>query len=148
MKTLNLKILGTPHSKQSARFRMQKGRAGNTFIRSYQKKEVIDNERNIQYDVKSQLPTGFVPYSSEIGVKVLFVFPSLKGFSKAKMKELEDGKTMYKTTKPDLVDNLMKGLFDAMNGIVFVDDALVCKAETMKVYGMVPRIEVEIYEIN
>jgi len=53
---------------------------------------------------------------------------------------------IYKTTKPDLVDNLMKGLFDAMKGVVFIDDALVCKTETEKIYGLVPCTIIDIYE--
>lgn len=40
----------------------------------------------------------------------------------------------YKTTKPD-VDNLMKPLFDAMEGIIFKDDAAIVKCNAEKVFG-------------
>jgi Holliday junction resolvase RusA-like endonuclease len=145
--SLNLKILGTPSSKQSARFRIVKGKGGNNFVSSYQKKEVKDNERNIAYDVKSQLPLDFVPFDSPIGVKVLFVFPPLKSFSKKKMTELEEGKTIYKDAKPDLTDNLMKGVFDAMEGIVFTNDSRICTVESKKIFGFVPRTEITLFEL-
>jgi Holliday junction resolvase RusA-like endonuclease len=83
-----------------------------------------------------------------IGVKVLFVFPPLKSWSKKKRLELESGAIIYKITKPDLTDNLMKGLFDAMNGISFTDDSRVCKVESEKIYGLIPRTEVELYTIE
>lgn len=127
--TLKLEILGIPQPKQSARFRIQKT-ARKSFVRSYQKVEVIQNERNIAFDVKSQLPKGFIPFRTALGVKVTFVFPPLKGWSKKKLEQLEAGTKFYKTTKPDLTDNLMKGTMDAMNGIVFTDDAVIAKVES------------------
>ena len=141
---MKLVIKGIPQPKQSARFSVKK--IGNKVIaKSYQNAEVKQNERNIAYDVKSQLPKGFIPFNVAIGVKVLFVFPPLSSFSKKKISEIESGKIFYKETKPDLTDNLMKGTCDAMNGIVYVDDARICRVETEKIYGMVPRTEIEFY---
>jgi Holliday junction resolvase RusA-like endonuclease len=139
-------ILGTPQPKQSARFKSVK--MGNkTFMKSYQKEEVVQNERNIAFDVKSQLPLGFIPYDRPVGIKVKFVFPPLSSWSKKKMAELMAGNKIYKETKPDLTDNLMKGLCDAMNGIVFIDDSRICKVESEKIYGIVPKTEIEFYEL-
>ena len=141
---ITLKILGTPQSKQSARFRIAKKKGSDkNFVMSYQKKSVKDTEKSIAYSVKSQLPKGFVPFDEPISVEVLFVFPPLKSWSKKQLKELEDGAIIYKETKPDLPDNLMKGLFDAMNKIVYTDDAKVCVVkETKKIFGFVPRTEI------
>ncbi|GAB0156199.1 hypothetical protein CHRYSEOSP005_14630 [Chryseobacterium sp. Alg-005] len=144
---LKLKILGTPQPKQSARFAIRKNKGGQQFMQKYQSKEVVQNERNIAFDVKSQLPAEFVPFSEAIKVKVLFVFPPLKNFTKAKMNALSTGSIIYKTTKPDLTDNLMKGTMDALNGIVFTDDAIIAKVESQKIYGTVPRIELEFEEL-
>lgn len=146
MKNLKLTVLGTPKPKQSARFRIVKGK-GKPFIASYQKQEVKDTERNFAWDVKSQLPKGFIPYDCPIGVKLLFVFPVLKGFSKTKMKQIEDGEIIYKDTKPDLVDNAVKLAMDSIEGIVFVNDSRICKVESEKIYGLVPRVELEFYEL-
>lgn len=143
---LRFSILGIPQPKQSARFRAVK-MSEKTFVKSYQKKEVIENERNIKFDVKSQLPQGFVPFNSALSVKVLFVFPPLSSWSKKKMAEFDNGAIFYKDTKPDLTDNLMKGLFDAMNGLVYTDDSRIVKVFSSKIYGKVPRIDVEFKEL-
>lgn len=147
MALLKLKILGIPQPKQSARFAIRKGKNGKNFIHKYQKEDVVQNERNIAFDVKSQLPQDFIPFNSALKAKVLFVFPPLKGFSKAKLNALSSGATLYKTTKPDLTDNLMKGTMDSLNGIVFTDDAIIAEVESRKIYGLVPRIEIEFEEL-
>lgn len=143
---LKFTVLGIPQPKQSARFRSIATKH-KTFIQSYQKQEVVDKQNNFGFDIKSQLPKDFVPFNGPIGVKTLFVFPPLKGWSKSKLKDLENGVKIYKDTKPDLVDNLKKLCFDAMSGIVYVDDARVCKEEGEKIFGFTPRIELEFYEL-
>ncbi len=147
MNSLYLKILGLPRAKQSAQYRIAKGKSGKQYIASYQKRNVKDNERNIAYDVKSQLPEGFVPWDQAIGVKVLFVFPPLSSWPRKKVKAMENGGIFYKITKPDLTDNLMKGLFDAMEGIVYINDSRIANVESKKIYGQVPRIELEFYTL-
>jgi Holliday junction resolvase RusA-like endonuclease len=139
-------ILGIPQAKQSARFRIQKGANGKSFVKSYQSAEIKDKERNIAYDIKSQLPVGHIPLDGALGLKALFVFPPGK-WSKKKLAALAAGEVFYKETRPDLQDNLMKMTSDAMNGIVYTDDSRICKTETQKIYGLVPRIEIEIYEL-
>lgn len=141
---IKLIIKGIPQPKQSVRFRSFR-MGDKNIVQSYQKKEVIDNERNIKYDVKSQLPLDFVPFDKAIGVRGLFVFPPLSSWSKKKKQQLTDGEVIYKDTKPDLTDNLMKGTMDALNGLVFTDDSRICAVETKKIFGFVPRIELEFY---
>lgn len=148
MQKIKLKILGIPQPKQSARFAIRKGNGGKNFLQKYQTKEVVQNERNIAFDVKSQLPKGFIPFDSALKVKVLFVFPPLKNFTKTKLNALYNGETIYKTTKPDLTDNLMKGTMDAMNGIVFTDDSVIAEVESKKIYGLIPRIELEFEKLD
>lgn len=143
MQKIKFKILGVPQPKQSARFAMRPGKNGKSFIHKYQTQKVVENERNIAYDVKSQLPEDFLPFSEALKVKVLFVFPPLKSFNKAKLNALSAGTMMYKITKPDLTDNLMKGTMDALNGIVYTDDSIIAEVESKKIYGLVPRIELE-----
>ena len=138
---IEFKILGIPSPKQSARF-YAKNISGKTMIESYQKKEVVEKERNIAFDVKSQLPEGFIPYDCPLSIEVLFVFPLLSSMKKAVRQAIEEGVIVYKPTKPDLQDNLMKILADSMNGIVFVDDSRICKVSSQKIYGLIPRTEV------
>lgn len=144
---ISLKILGTPQPKQSARFAIRKGKSGNHFLHKFQKKEVVDNERNFAFDAKSQLPEGFKPFTGPIKVKALFVFPPLKGFTKAKLNILASGGIIYKDTKPDLQDNLFKGVADSLEGIVFNNDSQICEVASRKIYGTVPRVELIFEEL-
>ena len=137
-------IIGIPLPKQSARFR----KVGN-FMQSYQTADVKRNEDNIRLQIIRQLPKGFEPFTGGIIITRLhYIFPMLKGLKKSELKKIESGGVVYKTTKPDLIDNLAKGLFDAMEGIVFVNDSQICAMYNVKkYYGKVPKIIIEMEEI-
>lgn len=143
---LTLIILGTPTPKQSARFRIIKGKKGN-FVSFYQKKSVKDAAKSIADQIREQLPKGFEIIDSPIQMDILFVFPPLKSWSKKKLKQLEDGETIYKDTKPD-IDNTTKNLLDAMEKLVFANDSRICRIRIQKIYGFKPRTEVNLKEIK
>ena len=48
--------------------------------------------------------------------------------------------TVEKITKPDLTDNLMKGLIDALTGICWEDDSQITRVHSHKYYSMTPQI--------
>lgn len=48
------------------------------------------------------------------------------------------------TVKPD-VDNFNKAVFDALNGLVWRDDALIVRHDCEKVYGAPTRVEVTVW---
>lgn len=50
------------------------------------------------------------------------------------------------TTKPD-ADNVVKVIFDAINGVVWRDDSQVVELVLTKVYGSTPGVSVQIEEI-
>ena len=55
--------------------------------------------------------------------------------------------SIFPTTKPDM-SNIVKGIEDAMNGIVWHDDSQVVITRTMKIYDETPRVEVEVKEVE
>jgi Holliday junction resolvase RusA-like endonuclease len=59
-------------------------------------------------------------------------YPIPKSTSKKKALQMIDGK-IYPTKKPD-IDNIVKAIFDAMNGIVFIDDSQVVSLSVHKIY--------------
>lgn len=139
-------ILGTPQPKQSARFRTV--RAGEkTFVKSYQKKEVVENERNIAFDIKSKLPAGFKPFDGPLKVTMLFVFPPLSSWPQKKMAQMNAGATIYKDKKPD-IDNLQKSVCDAMQGVVYINDSQIVDMHCTKIFGPVPMIEIEVKQFE
>lgn len=147
---LNLIIPGIPQPKQSVRARIVHAASGKSFVQTYQKKEVKENERNIKLMIIDQLPMGFVPFSKGIKInKLHYVFPPTSSLKRSEMRSIIAGEIVHKTTKPDLTDNLNKGLFDAMQGIVFLNDSQVCEMnDVKKYYGTTPRIEIEIEQIE
>lgn len=79
-----------------------------------------------------------------IAVNVLFLMPIPKSWSKKKKAEAEG---QYHTKRPD-TDNLIKGLFDSLNNLVWKDDNQVCKISAKKIYSSKPGIEIEIKQLK
>jgi len=67
-------------------------------------------------------------------VVILAQFEIPKSWPKYKKQAALTGEGNYRPGKPD-IDNIAKAALDAMNGIVFKDDALVYKIEVEKRYG-------------
>lgn len=65
-----------------------------------------------------------------------------KSWSKRKQADALAGQTMP-TTKPDM-DNVLKAIFDAINGIVWNDDVQVVGLRARKVYGATPGVHVTV----
>lgn len=138
---LVINIPGEPKPKQSARF----CRAGNT-IRSYQKSSVKATEAMIKQMVKLQLPDDFEIITGPVYVRKLhYKFTPIKSMKKADKERLDRFEVVYKTTKPDLTDNLSKGLFDALEGIVYKNDSQICAMDKIrKFYSNRPGIYLEL----
>lgn len=137
---------GEPTPKQSARFRTFK-KAGKTIVQSYHTKAIKDKYNSLKNQAISQVPKEHKLFDGPIGVKVLFVFPPLKSWKKSIKESLALGAKIYKHTKPDLHDNLMKLPIDSLEGIVFTNDSRVAKVESEKIYGNEPRTEIEFYQL-
>lgn len=145
---IKIEILGTPKPKQSARFRIIKTKAGGQFISSYQNKEVKDTEANIGYTAIQQLPANFKPFDCPISAYVEYIFPLPLSFPKKKIEAIKSGERIYKDTKPDLSDNLNKGLIDALSGIVYINDSRIVSMAASKYYGLIPKTIIYFCETN
>lgn len=108
-------------------------------MNKYTDKNIVDATKRLRNLIKLQLPNDFEMFQKEIVITQLdFIFPPLKSFSKKKLKLLEDGIVIPKTTKPD-GDNLEKFLWDAMQGVVLTNDSIIFYREkVIKRYGLVP----------
>lgn len=91
-----------------------------------------------------------VPIQTPIRIReLIFVMPIPKG---GRITYTENGRRRtrrvvsgeYHTGRPD-IDNLFKGVTDALNGIIWADDSLICEiGRQIKIYGEKPRIEIEV----
>jgi Holliday junction resolvase RusA-like endonuclease len=83
------------------------------------------------------------PYTKAVGVPFITFHMPIPESKKGKVKPGD-----YHTVKPD-IDNLIKGLFDAANGIAWIDDNRVAELGIVKkIYSDNPRISFEIKEIG
>lgn len=141
-KEIKLVFMGEPKAVQSFRFT----RAG----RKYQPSEVVAWKSLVRLDTRDQLPAGFTLFTGPVEiVSARFVFPPPKSMLKAKLAAIDNGWTVFKTTKPDLTDNLFKGLVDALSGLVWERDQQICATgQAVKVYGRQPRTELVVREIE
>ena len=142
MGILKFELHGNPKPKQSARHSV--GPDGH--IRSWQSSEVVNEMNNIRYSITQQLPEGFIPINTGIRINLWFKFEVPKTYER-KFAKLEQESLFlapfFKTTKPD-IDNLQKMVLDAMQGVVFTNDALIYSLSATKVLDRKPGITIEV----
>ena len=61
---------------------------------------------------------------------------------------MTQGAVVYKTSKPDLQDNLLKGVCDALTGILWERDQQICRVDTVKLYGHEAMTEIWVKELT
>lgn len=124
-------IDAAPKPIQSVRFSARSG-----YVQTFQPKANKDWKRMIKLTVAAQLPPGWTPFEDiPLWVRTVYVFPELKSFTKKEKQLIAEGCVLFKYTKPDVNDNLNKGLYDALTGVVWDDDSRVAFAESYKLYG-------------
>jgi Holliday junction resolvase RusA-like endonuclease len=131
-------IQGAPRGKGRPRF----ARCGN-HVKTYTDAKTTAYERMVQLCWKQQsgqrMPDG-VP----IKAYVRAYFPIPKSASKKRRAELEG--TPH--TKKCDIDNLLKSVFDALNGVAYTDDSAICYVVAAKIYSASPRVEVVLESIG
>lgn len=112
-----------PRAKQS--FRVGK--------HNYQSKSVTDYQKAIRAMALEQTSAEQRNLSGPLYVSVEFVWQTPKSWTRAQVKEAQD-RCVYRIARPD-IDNLCKGVFDALNGIIWNDDSQIVGIHAWKRYG-------------
>lgn len=137
MQVISVTVEGKTKGKGRPRF----SRAGG-FVRVYTDPKDRDEESRIASVILRNQTPGFSPVEGPVTLMARFVLPIPCKLTKAERLAKADGPA---TCKPDL-DNLVKLLMDAMNGVVYVDDKQVTTVVASKRYGTKPRIEITVEE--
>lgn len=87
---------------------------------------------------------GATPLEGPVHLSVTAVWPWPSSWSDKK--RLEPWRS-WKTSRPDL-DNIVKLVCDALNGVCWRDDAQICSGQQRKCYGQHPGIEIEIRRLT
>lgn len=88
-------------------------------------RDLIKCAVSVELDIRLQIPTSW---------------------SKKKQQQAVDG-LIAATKKPD-ADNVEKGIFDGMNGVVWIDDVQVVQVSKRKRYAATPGVVVIVRELN
>lgn len=133
---IELIVYGNPVAQGRPRFSRQGG-----FVKAYDPPKSAKYKNTIQKELQPLVankdfnPLG-VPCSLE-----LRIYRSIpKSFSRKKQFAAANGE-IRPTTRPD-TDNYVKGILDALNGIVVKDDSQIVEIVAQKFYSDTPRIEV------
>lgn len=83
--------------------------------------------------------------TTALKIKIMVYKSIPKSFSKEKRRLAENGKILP-VVKPD-VDNYVKAVLDGLNGILFLDDKLICDLSVGKRYSNYPRVEITAWSV-
>jgi Holliday junction resolvase RusA-like endonuclease len=113
--------------------------------RIYTPKETVNAEAYIKY-LASEAMGNMDPFQGALKATFAIYVEIPKSFSKTKRQAALDG-VEYPTTKPDL-DNIVKLLADAMNGVVYKDDKQIVSICVSKKYAEVASAHIYVGEIE
>ena len=132
---INFTVPGTPVGK--ARPRVTRSGRVYTPESTAQAEEAI---RQAAQQAMQGWPTNGKPMEGPLAVTIYFVMPIPASWSK-KLKDDASSGFIAHTSRPDL-DNLIKTVLDAMNGVVYSDDKQVTTIGALKKYGVDPKMMV------
>ena len=124
-------VVGEPVAKERPRHSTTIGASGRTFSRTYTPIKTVNYEISIGLCAKAMMTKhGFKPTALPVKLEAVFNFQVPKSWPQWKQKLAVDGQIAH-TVKPDS-DNVEKAIKDAMNDIVFLDDAQVVHTQIHK----------------
>lgn len=138
---LTFSVLGIPQGKGRARSRIVAPKSGAAFVSVYTPQKTRDYEKSIACAARAAMH-GRVPLDEPVALGLVVRFPVPASWSRRKAQEALAGARLP-GIKPDL-DNVEKAVCDALNGIVWRDDALVCEVAKVKRYSERPGIDVTV----
>lgn len=128
-------VLGEPQGKARPKF----SRHG-TYVTVRTPEKTKAYEENIKASFWEQCGNEKFPEDSQLALNVYAYFKIPKNTSKKKKAVMLSGE-IRPTKKPD-IDNILKVVADALNGVCYKDDKCIVKMNGEKYYADVPRIEV------
>lgn len=143
MNTIKVFIPGEPSAKE----RPRSGKGGRIYTPAKTRK-AEQALRQKWIDANMEQYGSVHTFNEPVRIKIRFHYEPLKGFKKWEMRLIRHGTMIPKYTRPD-VDNLVKLVLDALNGVAYKDDYLVTRIIGEKCYSdKGPGTEIEIYRVE
>lgn len=133
-------IPGNPVPKGRARSRIVTARTGKQFVATYTPEKTRSEEAVIRHFASEVM--GNMPLMSGPLEIFIVAYREIPSSWSAKKKALANAGKLFPTVKPDY-DNYAK-MQDALNGTVWVDDAMIVDAHIYKRYSDRPRLAVTV----
>ena len=133
LKWVHLEFRGEPVAKAAMQNVMVRG-----MVHKFLPKKTKDFFADIRAQACQQLEKGFVPMRGALRISVVF--------RRQKPKKPKKGGELFPISRPDL-SNYIKGIEDALNTIVWEDDAQIFEILARKEYGT-PGIGLDVYEVS
>jgi Holliday junction resolvase RusA-like endonuclease len=134
--TVAFVIQGTPVGKGRPKFSSQ-----GPFVRAYTPEKTANYENLVKVKAE-QAMDGRQMIEGPVEVSIRLIVTPPASWSKKKKRDAMEG-VIFPTSKPD-IDNVLKGIMDACNEIVFKDDKQAVNVRVVKRYGEVASAAVEV----
>ena len=132
-------IPGVPVGKGRPRFSTKSGRA-------YTPTKTANFETLVRFEYHQQTGGYRFEDDAQLGMAIAAYFEIPTSKSKKVKAAMKDGKILH-TSRPD-IDNIVKGVADALNHIAYKDDSAIAYVMAGKHYSTEPRTEVAIWRIS
>lgn len=109
-------------------------------IKMHTPEKTVAYENWVKQCALESVSVGFVPTDKPIVAVVRMYYQKPKAGSKAVHIGRDNG-SIRPTVKPD-IDNVLKAIFDSLNGILYKDDTQIVEVTASKFYSDTPRVEV------
>lgn len=135
----------TYHGEAVGKGRPRVSRRGN-YVHTYTPEKTRNFEEALRFEFMASNCEPMPVYGRDVTLKakVLIGVSIPKSYSKKKQALCRD-RFIAPSKKPD-IDNILKAIFDALNGYAYVDDVQIVRVYAEKVYAEEPFVEVEIDE--
>lgn len=131
-------IQGHLRGKGRQRTTVRRSKDGRAFAQQYADPETVSAEATVQSYAMTAMGER-PPFEGPIVLKVEITKNHTASWSKRKKAE-----TVHVTGKPDL-DNIIKLIGDALNGIVWIDDSQICEIHIRRKYAAASRENAKIW---
>lgn len=138
-------VPGIPVAKGRARSRIARNAAGQEFVQHYTPPETKKYEKQVAIEAKLAM-RGRRPVDGAISIVVNAFYPIPASWPQWRRRDARIG-VLVPIVKPDW-DNIGKACSDAMNNVVYGDDAAIVDATVRKRYSVDPRVEISVYAFN
>lgn len=139
MTVVRFTVPGKPHGKGRPRV----GRVG-PHVRMFTPQETIDYESRVAHAAFAALG-GERMFECAVAAN-LFIDCEVPGSWSQRKRDRAIAGEVFPTTKPD-ADNVIKAVFDGLNGVLWRDDVLVVDCRVRKRYSAAPGVRVEVWAL-